>query len=156
MKKYKLIAILAVVASFFLYHVDWKGMGDTSLGGGNLPDRSEIFSSAASASGEHMIKGSSAKLFSCKVYNESIFANAYFQLFNIADEPHFNSTPIYSFAIPASTSTVFGGYLDLANGFFFPAVEFGTGLAFGISSDDDTYSSASITAANYDVSCQYY
>lgn len=122
--------------------------------GAGLPDTGQVFSTAASASKEHTIKAASSRLFACKVINQgNAGQRAFFQLFNKADEPNYNSTPVFSFAIPASTSTT--GWLDVDNTFFSPAVRFGTGLTFGISSDDDTYTSESINEVWFDVNCIY-
>mgnify|MGYP001586833126 CR=1 FL=1 len=147
------VVIISVLTGFLFSRYDVVPDEVEGIFGAGLPDVGQRFSTAASASKEATIKGASSRLFACKVRNEGLNANSYFQLFDRATEPNFDSVPLYSFAIPASTTS--DGWLDLPNTFFSPALQFSTGLTFGISSDDDTYSSASIDEINYDVFCQY-
>lgn len=98
------------------------------------------------------VKAVPGMLFGVYATNQNA-ALRYFQVFNKSAAPATNDTPVWSFPIPAGTSTN-PGVLQLPNNFFGDNGYYGSnGIAWGISTTRATFTAA--TAADHDVNVQY-
>jgi hypothetical protein len=121
----------------------------TSNGVNTTPSLDTSFGSTVS----HAAKGSAGNVFSLSI--ESIDASlVYFQLHNKATAPATSDVPLYSWPIAAGSATVPSTKTMSENFFGMGGKQFSTGISWGISTTNGTYTAAS-TASNYNVHVHY-
>ncbi len=109
------------------------------LGGGNLPDRCDMFTQASSRSLKDSVKTSGGKVFLVRVTNAGA-TEMFFQLFNRTTVPKAVSVPVLSAPIGGTTASRSPAvYVER----FEPALDFTSGIAFALSDSFASYSSLS-------------
>lgn len=109
--------------------------------------------SSFGASTTHATKGSAGVVYNIYVSNINTIL-VYFQLHNKTTAPSSGNVPIYSIPVPAGTSTVPTSVRLDASFFGVNGHAFGTGISWGISSANGTFTDAG-TAADYNVYIHY-
>lgn len=159
MKK-ALIGVGVVIALVIVFSV---GSPKEDRAGGSINQTSELsnwssnYTTIASASSKGTVNSGPARLFGVRVTSDSTSVR-YFQLYNLATTSAgywASKTPVASFAIVAAAASSSPTVVTLDNSLFSPALRFGTGLVWAISSSPTVYASASVVPARHTVNIFY-
>lgn len=120
---------------------------NTSTGSSTV---SAVFGTAISAN----VKNGAGQLFAISI--SSIDTNlVYFQIFNKASAPATNDVPIYSFPVGAATATSPSWVIMNESFFGLSGRQFTTGISWGISSVNATYTASVDATSNFNVHTHY-